>query len=249
LAITDTFKQSILGRRSMDESSTNTGHEGNSQPRSSRREEAPETRVRQLVPKKPSFTSVNQVLSRLVTKLGLDKRLKEHALLDLWSTVAGTTMAQRSRPLYLDTESNLVIAVKDAPTGQELSLMKLDLLQKLRPFARAIGINVTGMRFDLKHFHAARPDAKVQESRRQEIPQSTEADLAQINLTPEAGASANICERIATVYERELRLKHWRQSKGFPLCVGCGEPAESFHGREEQCHDCYFELMSHKRDI
>jgi predicted nucleic acid-binding Zn ribbon protein len=213
--------------------------------------------------KRQSFTSVNQVLSKLVNKLGLDRRLKEHALIGLWPAVAGDMLAARSRPLFLDTESNLVIAVKDASTGQELSLKKIELLEKLRPLSRAVGVPVNGLRFDLKHFHQR--DAKERQSapeKRFSLPDAHQ--LAQIDLTPEdheqlselgarleqeSGASANMRDRILSVFERELRLKHWRRSSGFPHCKRCGEPSETKHGSEELCRDCYFERVSNRTDF
>ncbi|HEY9775003.1 MAG TPA: DUF721 domain-containing protein [Planktothrix sp.] len=248
----------------MDESSTPTGNGAFPEKQSGRQQAAEPAHSNLHIKKRQTFTSVNQVLSRLVNKLGLDQRLKEHALLDLWATVAGNPMAQRSRPLFLDSQGNLVIAVKDAPTGQELSLMKVDLLQKLRPFARAIGITVNGIRFDLKHFHGIRPVDAPPAPPKIAVAQPTDDELAQISLTCEdleqlselrarlesdAATTVDICNRIIFVYEREQRLKHWRRASGFPLCFKCGEPGESFHGRENVCKDCYFESMSHKSDI
>ncbi len=82
------------------------------------------------------MTSVNQVLNKVVGKLGLDRRLKEHALMSLWPSVAGEMFATCSRPLFLDHEGNIVIAVKDASVGQELSLLKVDLAKKMRAMPR-----------------------------------------------------------------------------------------------------------------
>jgi predicted nucleic acid-binding Zn ribbon protein len=209
------------------------------------------------------MASVNNVLSKVVNKLGLEHRLKEHAFLSLWSVVAGDRFAAKSRPLFLDNEGNIVIAVKDASVGQELSLMKTDLLQKLRAFARGLNINVRGMRFDLKHFHNKEielPSFGGSKINRPSYPNAEE--LANISLNDNDIALYNelkdglqphtpmdMQKRMLSMFESELKLKHWRRGMGFPPCPVCGEPSESLHGRQVICRDCYFASMSTARDI
>src|SRR5579883_1385125 len=105
--------------------------------------------------KKSKFTNVSNVLNTLVTKLGLDRRLRERALMNLWPIVAGDTFALNTRPLFIDYENNLVVSVRDASTAQELSFHKRQLASKLKAAGRGTGITIEGIRFDLKHFHQA----------------------------------------------------------------------------------------------
>ncbi len=216
--------------------------------------------------KKPSFISVNTVLSSLVGKLELDRRLKEHAFMGLWPTVVSETVGQRSRPLFIDAEGNLVIAVKDAAVGQELSFLKSEILQRLRSLARGLGVDVKGLRFDLKHFHQKDMDALEAVSRKagQTPTPPNKAQLESIvlhgdqlneiaklrtSLEDNAAADGALCERIVSMYEQELRLKQWRQASGFPQCPNCGEAAASLHGTDALCRDCYFAKMSTRGDI
>lgn len=105
--------------------------------------------------KKSKFTNVSNVLNTLVTKLGLDRRLRERALMNLWPIVAGDTFALNTRPLFIDYENNLVVSVRDASTAQELSFHKRQIANKLKAAGRGTGITIEGIRFDLKHFHQA----------------------------------------------------------------------------------------------
>ena len=102
---------------------------------------------------KRALDSIDNVLTKLVGSLGLDKRLKEHALLSLWPLMIGEVFADKSRPLFIDYEGNLVIAVKDASVAQELSLLKPAIVSKMRMAAQSMNLKVTGMRFDLKHYY------------------------------------------------------------------------------------------------
>jgi len=216
--------------------------------------------------KKQSFISVNTVLSNLVGKLDLDRRLKEHALMSLWPSVINDALAQKSRPLFIDAECNLLIAVKDASAGQELSLLKSEILQRFRVLARGVGVEIKGLRFDLKHFHnkdlsasaiavksaASEPRTATKEQLESivlNVDQLREIAELRTSLEQNASADANLCQRIVSMYEQELRLKQWRQSSGFPPCPACREPAASVHGADALCRDCYFSKMSTQRDI
>ena len=64
--------------------------------------------------KRGSFATMSNLMNKLVVNLGLDQRLKEHDLLNLWPTLAGEVFADKSRCLFIDNERKLVISVKDA---------------------------------------------------------------------------------------------------------------------------------------
>jgi hypothetical protein len=92
-------------------------------------------------------------LNDVAGSLNLEARLKEHAIMDIWPAVVGEPMAARTRVRQIDRQRNLVVSVKDAATGQELSLLKPRIMSKLISFADSQGIVLNGLRFDLKHFH------------------------------------------------------------------------------------------------
>jgi hypothetical protein len=102
---------------------------------------------------KSTFINVGNVLNKIVDKLGLDRRLREQALVSLWPCVAGETFAQKSRPLFVDYENNLVVSVRDAATAQELGFFKREIINKLKKLAQSTGIKIEGLRIDLKHYH------------------------------------------------------------------------------------------------
>src|SRR3990167_1228540 len=111
-----------------------------------------------------SFKRLSYVLNRVVSNLGLDERLRQHTLMELWPQLVGDPWAKRSRCLFMDSERFLVVTVQDASTGQELSFLKGQILGTLRKAARAIGIDINGLRFDLKHFHRASARELMQQS-------------------------------------------------------------------------------------
>jgi len=221
--------------------------------------------------RRKSISSVSQVLNKLVSKLGLDKRLREHTLMNLWPAIIGESFAQRSRAIFIDYEGNLVVAVKDASVGQELSLYKPEIMKKLRSAASSVGVKINGLRFDMKHFHAKPPPTLegLNSGRRAAPPEPTDEELYELELSqeewhqieqlkirlseasvPAAGSAPEagkpLSQRMLTMFEKEMRLRKWRQCKGYPLCPACREPAAAFHGRDGLCGDCYFESQSQK---
>lgn len=107
---------------------------------------------------KAAFTNVGNVLSGIISKLGLDSRLRQKAALNLWPIVVGETFAAKTRPLFIDNENNLVVAVQDASVAQELSFHKREITNKLKRAATMTGVTISAVRFSLKHYSQAVED-------------------------------------------------------------------------------------------
>ncbi|MBI4534142.1 MAG: DUF721 domain-containing protein, partial [Candidatus Melainabacteria bacterium] len=193
-----------------------------------------------------SFKSVGNVLNRVVSDLGLEERLRQHTLMELWPQIVGDPWAKCSRALFIDSELFLVVTVQDASTGQELSFLKRQILGHLRKAARAIGIDIKGLRFDLKHYHVPNAQKGPSQAGCLTLPEPTRADLTMIKLTQheeqeldqlkhklsdqEVGEA--LSQRILSLFEGSLRLKCWRLTHGYPSCSSCGYPEHELHGQQ-----------------
>jgi len=102
--------------------------------------------------KKAKFANISDVLNSVSQGFSLDRRLREHALRQIWPTLIGEPFAQKSRVLFVDSEDNIVVAVGDASCAQEMSFCKRAMLAQIYPAARALGLKIRGMRFDLKQY-------------------------------------------------------------------------------------------------
>jgi hypothetical protein len=218
--------------------------------------------------KQANFATMSNLMNKLVVKLGLDQRLKEHALMYLWPSVVGETFATNSRCLFIDNERKLVVSVKDASVGQELSLLRREILRKMQIAAHNLGVKIEGIRFDMKHFHHVEEAADAASTYAPSLPQPTPEDLQSVMLTEEelteiemlgAGPShpevirgsgftskLTISKRMASIFEHELRLKKWRAAKSYPICSACSEPAHQLHGDNRLCAHCFYKLISPK---
>lgn len=211
-------------------------------------------RRQQLGARARNFKRVNHVLNNVMVKLGLERRLREHTLMSLWPTLVGPPWSNRSRPLFIDSESKLVVSVSDAATGQELSLLKSEILNKLRAAGRSVGVAISGLRFDLKHYHANQAEEALSQAAAVSLPEPTAAELEAVEL-PElslyelhalksdlenapVGPINPSPERILMVFETELRMREWMRLKGFPVCAECRHPVRTLHGKERLCAAC-----------
>jgi hypothetical protein len=200
------------------------------------------------------FKRLETVLSQVTSSLGLDRRLKEHALIDLWPVLAGEPWCRKSRVLFIDHEGNLVVSVADASTGQELSLLKPQLIKQINTAAKSLGIAVKGMRLDLKHFHSKPLPELDFIGQAGRLPEPSEAELNAVELSAEDVASVGALreelrthpespvsgDRVAELFEKELKLRAWRREHGYPICTACGIPAAILHGDNRICMVCHY---------
>ena len=213
-----------------------------------------------------NFQPIAKVLPKLLRQLGIDNRLKEHTFLHLWPHIVGEPFASRTRPLFIDSEGNVVIAVKDASTGQEISFAKGDLLKKLKQAARGVGISINGMRFDMKRYFEKATSDEFAYQFQVPLAEPTEADLYAIELSVDealqiaavatnftiepqsysddhqdaAGADfSRLAIRMRSLYEKELRLKKWRLAHNYPVCSQCGDVTSRLHGANLICPLCF----------
>jgi hypothetical protein len=201
-----------------------------------------------------NFQRVDRVLNGVVGALGLERRLRERTFMSLWPSLVGEPWAQKSRCLFVDAEGNLVVALADAATGQELSLMKPAILARLISAGRSIGVAVKGIRFDLKHYHESASDSRQPEGQAVvRLPEPNDGDLAAVELSADERRQVDelaACvsatqgtvvppERIVALFERQLRVRSWRRLAGYPQCLSCGEPAPVLHGDSRLCSACF----------
>ncbi|MBP9809450.1 DUF721 domain-containing protein [bacterium] len=213
-----------------------------------------------------NFQPIAKVLPKLLRQLGIDNRLKEHTFLHLWPHIVGEPFASRTRPLFIDSDGNVVIAVKDASTGQEISFAKADLLKKLKQAARGVGISINGMRFDMKRYFEKATSDEFAYQFQVPLPEPTEAELYAIELSvdealqiaavatnftiePQSNSDehhdstgadfSRLAIRMRTLYEKELRLKKWRLAHNYPVCSQCGDVTSRLHGANLICPLCF----------
>lgn len=203
-----------------------------------------------------NFQQLSRVLPKVLRQLGLDNRLREHTFLNIWPHVVGEPFASRTRPLFIDHERNLVLAVRDSATGQEVTFAKAELLKAIKQAARGVGIEIKGMRFDMKRFYEGALSESVVVIEGEELPEPCDEDLEAIELSADevvqigliaasiGPEQAHLAQRTRALYEKEMRRRKWRELKGYPHCSKCGDVTSRLHGENLICANCFASGMS-----
>jgi hypothetical protein len=164
--------------------------------------------------KKATFTDVGNVLNRVVSTLGLDRRLRENAFFNLYPALVGEPFASKSRPIFLDHEGSLILSVKDASAAQEFSFAKREIQRKLAAAAKGLDLQLRGIRFDLKQFEAKGAtfsqdalEALVEASKAKQLtppinPEPSEEILKNVALSSEE--MSTLANLIASLQEKTL---------------------------------------------
>lgn len=222
-------------------------------------------RQRRSAPQEPrkrpeTLAAVEKVLPAVLSKLGFEKRLKEHTLLDLAYQSLPPPIRKRAKPVFIDMQKNLVLAAADAATAQELSMLRAKLLAVLAPCAASLGLDLLGLRVDMKSFHRIKMQeecAKEEEPmlatleenelRQLDLSQKDEEQVAEFVSGLEAAACAGqkalepeIKKKMIRAYESQLRLISWRKERGYPCCTACGLPVRGLYesAQNKLCLNC-----------
>lgn len=204
-----------------------------------------------------NFSGVEAVLPAVLNKLGLEQRLKEHAVLQVWTGLLPDSLKERCRPLFIDRQNQLVLAVADAAVAQELSLLKGKLLQQLRVTCKSLGYEISGLRLDMKSFHKILRQENEQEPENLALPKASHEALAALELSDydkqlilelskqlaAEDADPNFSQKALQAFEAQLRLVQWRKANGFPVCGKCANPVSRLYevGKTAICFKCKIE--------
>jgi hypothetical protein len=198
------------------------------------------------------MSPLDAVLPQVVTKLGLERKMREHALMQVLTSLLPEAIARKSRPLFFDQQQNLVIAVKDASVAQEFSMIKNKIMKTLASTASSLSIELKGIRVDLKRFSelpeempsdlAPLPKPEDDELAQLTLNQGDMQLISELNSSLSSGGSkeAELNVMVLRTFEKQLRLAEWRRRHGYPICPQCDNPVARLieRGEHKLCFNC-----------
>ena len=96
------------------------------------------------------FESVGDILSELKKKLKPKKQSKVLTLFLTWKEVAGSKLAEFSKPIGLSKDKTLIVACKNSMISQELYLNKTRILKSIQFYAKNLQLTVNDICFSHK---------------------------------------------------------------------------------------------------
>ncbi len=202
-----------------------------------------------------AFGSINDVLNTVVKDLGIDKAFKKNTLLGFWSQIVGSRFCDKSKAVGVIEKYGkeiLLVAVCSHSVSQELYMFKDDIIKKLYPIAKSLGIDIKDIIFtpklwekSQKQFHdntegyyeKIKKDPKPGELEEIEVPDViVKSIIDSINIDDE-----ELKERAFKLAVNDVKLQIWKKNNGYPSCVKCGIPVNYINTQEEPlCPSCKY---------
>ena len=93
------------------------------------------------------FARVGDVLPTVLKSIGLDQKLKEQEVLEIWARVVGEEVAARTRPVKIE-KGVLFVHVDQSAWMQELHFMEKEIIKKIKE--QAPDVDLKRIRFGME---------------------------------------------------------------------------------------------------
>ena len=96
------------------------------------------------------FEGVDSIINSMMDNPQLKKAVARTNLFNMWDKILPEKFKKKSRPYSMLPGNIMVIACETPVIAQELSLRKIILLQKFKPYLDSVQMKVSDLKFDPK---------------------------------------------------------------------------------------------------
>ena len=96
------------------------------------------------------FEGIDSVIDSMMDNPMLKKAVARTNLFNMWDKILPAKYKQKSRPYSMLPGGTMVISCQNPVVAQELSLQKIVLLQKFKPYLESLQMKVKDLKFDPK---------------------------------------------------------------------------------------------------
>ena len=100
------------------------------------------------------FEGVDAVINSMMDNPQFKKAVTKTNLYSFWDKILPQKFKDKSRPYSMLPGGVMLIACKNAIVAQELSLYKVILLEKFKPYLSALKMRVNDLKFDPKKWQS-----------------------------------------------------------------------------------------------
>ncbi len=94
------------------------------------------------------FVEAGELIEQLMEQKEFKKAVTRSNLYKFWSKAVGEKFAQKSRPYGMSANNVMIIACESAAAAQELTLRKVQILDKFAPYLQPLRMTVKDLKFD-----------------------------------------------------------------------------------------------------
>ena len=200
---------------------------------------------------KGKLKSLESLLPNVAKRMGIESRMKEMIIMNYWSEIAKGNMGKDSKPYSIVmTKKGMIlnIGAKSAMVAQEISMVKMVLLDKINMLALQVGLKIADITVSTKFWEIEVDSGHNLEQSQSLFIDEDEVDLialspAQLNDINEIVDNLSISDeekkQLKKIQIRDLKLKKYREIKGFPVCKNCGVSLNNLN--YDYCPVCRFQ--------
>lgn len=206
------------------------------------------------------LTGISTILNKFVKDFGIDKRLKERVLINIWPEIIGDTFADCTKAVSVIKKNGydvLLVGVSSPTVSQELYFFKKDLIKKISSITNMFEFNIQDIVFSQKVWKEEKRPEQLNTNSDDYVyifkKNPTEKELSAISV-PDSILS-DIKGSIETqnftddsqknrLYEtiiKDIKIQIWKKNNGFPCCENCGVPLNMYLPTEKNlCPSCKY---------
>ena len=96
------------------------------------------------------FETTESLIESMLQSPEMKKALMRNNLYKFWNKAAGKKFSEKSKPYSMMSGGVMVVACENAAVAQELTLQKFQIMEKFKPYAKSLKLNLKDIRFDVK---------------------------------------------------------------------------------------------------
>ena len=96
------------------------------------------------------FEGIDDVIADLLENKDIKKGITRYNLYKFWDKVVGQKFGAKSKPYGMTYGGVMIVSCENSIVGQELSLRKQMIIEKMKPYMRSLRITLMDIKFDPK---------------------------------------------------------------------------------------------------
>lgn len=96
------------------------------------------------------FEDSASIIEKMMASKELKKAVTRNNLYKFWEKAVGKKLGSKSKPYSMIGAGVMVVACESSAVAQELMLQKIQIMEKFKPFAKSLQMNVKDLKFDPK---------------------------------------------------------------------------------------------------
>jgi len=184
---------------------------------------------------------IENILSKTLNKLGIEEKIKEKRVLDLWSEINGNEITKHTEAKYIN-QGILFVAVDSPVWAHQLLFMKKEFINKIN--SKIGKIIVKDIRFQSgKVFNAK---TKVREEISYKDIELNNLEVQEISDIANCISDNELKQKFSNLLEIERKIKKWKQINEWVPCPDCSVLIDP---NESKCVICELREKNKKIDI